>query len=157
MKPNHIEFLQKESIALLESLPDDRAPLWGLMTAQHMVEHLGTTYLISNGKAKVPSEQILEKFTKNEARKAVFFSNDDPLPRNIRAPLMPEKPAPCRFATMEDAKKAMIKEMNRYFEFFAQNPAATPCHPRFNYLNFEQWNEFHTRHIVHHFTQFGLM
>jgi hypothetical protein len=157
MKLDNTAFLQQGMFDLLTNLPTDRTPLWGVMTAQHMVEHLGTTFIISNGKIKVPSAPTLEKFMKCEEFRKGFFASDAPLPRNLRAPMMPEAPLPYRFANMEEAIKVVEKEKNRYFQFFAENPAATPYHPRFNYLSFEGWTEFHVRHIVHHFTQFGLM
>jgi oxepin-CoA hydrolase / 3-oxo-5,6-dehydrosuberyl-CoA semialdehyde dehydrogenase len=36
----------------LSALPHDLKPQWGVMTLQHMIEHLGDNFKISNGTVK---------------------------------------------------------------------------------------------------------
>ena len=50
----HTVFNRAKLQKTLSKLRPDSLPLWGILTAQHMVEHLAETIRFSNGKKTVP-------------------------------------------------------------------------------------------------------
>lgn len=148
-------FLQVELPELLEKLPADRAPKWGQMTAQHMVEHISGTMLISNGRLAWPHPGGTEWGLANRAR--LLAPGFEDYPKNLRVPGVPETPAALRFPDLETAKGKFLGEIARFFTFFNENPEARPVHPLFGEMNFEEWKTVHSVHFKHHFRQFGLI
>ncbi|MBA4304531.1 MAG: hypothetical protein C0424_09935 [Sphingobacteriaceae bacterium] len=138
---------------LLLNLPTDRNPLWGMMTPQHMVEHLSASIRMSNGKL-----QLNQSITDADIPKRLAFLNSDaPFPKNIRQQNSPEGLRPLRCDNMTEAM-ALLHEMLHLFEqHFSEKPDDTPIHPLFGPLNKNQWLRFHFRHMQHHFAQFGLI
>ena len=148
-------FLQKETSELLVQLPADRAPKWGQMSAQHMIEHISGTLLLSNGKFLWPGPHGTEWGLANRARMLDPGFSD--YPKNLRVPGVPETLAALRFPDLEVAKSRFFGEIDRFFAYFSQNPDARPIHPLFGEMDFEEWKAVHSVHFKHHFRQFGLL
>ncbi len=140
----------------LAQLQPDTQPVWGLMTAQHMVEHLLLVVNLSIAKFKTPIEVVTpaEKLPKYKAA----LMGDFPLPREFKAPMLPtDSLLPLRFAELETAKEALCKGIDNFFAYYEANPSATNPHPVFGECNFQEWQRFHAKHFTHHFEQFGLI
>ncbi len=140
---------------LLMSISEDVSPKWGVMRPQNLIEHVSATFAISNGKISAPVVTPPEKI---EARKAIFFQEETPFPHGIIAPgTDPGQPNPLRYASLEEAKLILQQHIERFFNFYAENPDATPAHPFFGPLTQTEWLIFHVKHFRHHLTQFGLL
>ena len=85
--------------ARLRALDGDEQPIWGLMSPQHMVEHLVGSCMISNGKAQVKC--IFEGDELAERRKFLF--SDVPYQRNITNPVQGDGLAKLRKADLASA------------------------------------------------------
>ncbi len=139
----------------LAGLQPDTRPHWGLMTAQHMVEHLAQVTRLSNGRSNTilltPHEQ-LELY-----RQKGLFS-DRAWFQNTKSPVLdPENLQPLEFNNLEEAKAALLEEIDAFHSYFQQNPHATPMNAVFGELSYDGWKQFHYKHFRHHFVQFGLM
>jgi len=141
-----------ELLEVLKHLSPDTQAIWGKMDAQHMVEHLIFTFRISNGKCEIPVFSPPDKLT---ILKRILMSAR-PLPRNFINPVIGEDLLPLEFNNLEEAKNKLHTEIISYYQFFEENPMAHVPNPTFGELNKEEWDIFHKKHIVHHFTQFGL-
>lgn len=137
----------------LDALTPDRPPLWGKMSPQHMVEHLETVMRVSNG------ELTVRVVTPEDRVPLVrrYLLADRPFGRNIKNPLLGDGLIPLRHADLEAAKARLREEVERFHSYFAEHPDATPHHPAGGPLNRMEWLIFHTKHMRHHFSQFGLL
>lgn len=136
----------------LEALAPQTEPLWGIMTPQHMVEHLSASIRMSNGKLYL-SQMIADE---DIPKRLEFLYSDVPFEKNIRQQNSPEGLRPLRCGSMQEAI-ALLHEMLRLFEqHFAEKPNDKPIHPFFGPLTKAQWIRFHYRHMQHHFSQFGI-
>ncbi len=125
---------------------------FGLMTPQHMVEHLILTLKMSAGRIPIPEIVPNEK---QLAQKQALLFTDIPFPQGIKAPGLPDTLLDLRFADLTAAKAELIKSWEAYQLLFQENPTKQTPHPRFGLLNFEEWERFHAKHIDHHLSQFG--
>ncbi len=75
-------FLLEETPSVLEGLKEDAKPFWGLMTPQHMVEHLIVTYKLSIGQIKIP---VVSNEEDRERLKA-YLMKDSPMRRSVPSP-----------------------------------------------------------------------
>lgn len=149
---DHLLFLSKEVPAYIAALEPDTQPLWGSMSAQHMIEHMTLAVKASFGRIPVQASAEEEKMA---IRKERFFSNDAPMPKHIRVNFAPETPGPLYYNSMEEAKAKLLKDISTFFTYYEENPNARHLHPGFGLLNYEEWVQMHARHFLHHFTQFG--
>ena len=150
---NHITYLKNEFPNQIDLIQEHLERKWGIMTPQHMVEHLSMLFIISNGKVKAPSFYSEEKERK---RKIGFFDLAMPMPRDF-SPQGDRKLDELRFENMEEAKEKLKITFEQYLTCFEANPATTFNHPVFGMLNYDEWNNFHARHIQHHLIQFGIL
>jgi oxepin-CoA hydrolase/3-oxo-5,6-dehydrosuberyl-CoA semialdehyde dehydrogenase len=60
------------------------------------------------------------------------------------------------FKNMEAATLELENILERYEQFFENNPDIKTAHPTFGYLTKKEWDVFHQKHFIHHFSQFGL-
>ena len=150
---NHTHFLKKELPVLLEGLHSTAEPKWGIMSAQHMVEHLSGVILISNGRFDEPAMYDEERLAKNHD---FIIKEQNRIKRNTKAPILPEEPLPLRFGSLAEAKEKLLKTLDTFFAHFEANPDAKFMHPAFGLLNFEEWTYFHGIHTQYHLDQFGL-
>lgn len=139
----------------LMRLKEDTAPIWGSMTAQHMVEHLMETIQFSNGNDSV---ELAIPFEKAERAKQRMLAPEWAMPREFKAAFMPAEGLPqLKFSSLSAAIEALFSEIDDFYTFFALNPDATPTHAYFSNLNKAEWEINHHKHIAHHFEQFGLI
>jgi Protein of unknown function (DUF1569) len=141
--------------ALLRQIAPDAVPDWGLMTPQHMVEHLAFGVCMSNGKQPQPLMIPAEKVEKAQSR---LFDPLWRMPSGFKAAFMPEdRPLPLEKTDYEAAIEALLIEIDDFEQFFDKNPDTTPTHPYFGDLNRAGWLVLHHKHFSHHLRQFGLI
>lgn len=140
-------------ISNIDNLKADTKPQWGKMSAQHMAEHLSATLWISSGKVKVTC------FTPENRLPAMraFLESDKPMPRNFVSPAIGEDLTPLQFSSFNEAANDLKSAYQAFKLHFNEHPEAEVTNPAFGDLNFAQWQKFHTKHITHHFSQFGLI
>ena len=136
----------------LDQLNGDSKAKFGILTPQHMVEHLTISLKLSVGKIPIP---VFEPNEKQLARKQALLFTDIPFPQGIKAPGLPDTLLDLRFPDLEIAKAELIKSWDAYQLLFQENPTKQTPHPRFGLLNFEEWERFHAKHMDHHLSQFG--
>jgi hypothetical protein len=137
----------------LQNLGSGSIAQFGIMTPQHMIEHLILTLKLSYGRVKIP------EFEPNElqlAQKHALLFTDIQFPRGIKAPGMPPGLSELKFPDLEPAKADFFKTLSEYHKAYQNNPILRTPHPKFGNLTFEEWQKFHSKHIEHHLSQFGL-
>jgi hypothetical protein len=155
MDTSKIDFITTGFLQKMEGLTEEAKPLWGVMNAQEMVEHLADFFNIATEKIKVelvtPEEQL--------PRYMEFLMSDKPFKENTKAPvtLIGEKPLPLRFASLQEAKNSLKKAVKDFTEYFRERTERKTLHPVFGELNFGEWTKLHYKHVVHHLTQFSLL
>lgn len=137
----------------LDLLTKDEPALFGIMTPQHMVEHLIITFKLSQGKItlleKEPSTRSLQ------AKQAILYGDMD-LPRGIKAPGIGDQLLKLKYGSIEESKDQLLKALKNYHSYYAENKQAKHYHPAFGKLSYEEWSAFHQKHFKHHFGQFGI-
>lgn len=149
--PHH--FVRHVAPQLLQQVTANASPLWGKMNVQHMIEHLQKTLWMSTGCGKKPLMVSIESLPK---RKNDLLSNQA-FPKNVRIPNASKYPMPLRYDNIEKAKNQLLLSINYFYFYYKTKPNAVQMHPLFGELSFEEWEWFHYKHFVHHFSQFGLV
>ena len=154
MNPENPQFFKQDLLDFLNLLKPDQKPEWGLLTPQAMVEHLISSWRISNGRAAVQQQT-----TQAEAEKyRDFLYRDEPMPPHTKNPVMPaDAPPALRKPDLQAAIEQLRDEIETFFNHFHQNPDATPVHPLFGPLSYDEWRQFQSKHIKHHLRQFNLI
>ena len=140
-------------IKLLDALKKDAMPLWGKMTAQHMIEHLILAVKMSNGKF------CLECFNPPDKIPALkrFLMSNRPLPKLFDTPVLDKGLRKLEFHSLDEAKQRLKEEITDYYLYFNNNPDVKTINVTFGELNKEEWDVFHKKHFEHHLSQFGLI
>lgn len=137
---------------LLENLRDNSKPLWGKMSAQHMIEHLIFSVQLSNGKIEKGCYNPPEKIPVLKR----FLMSERPLPKDFVNPAIGLNLLPLQYENLESALLVLKQELEDYYSCFEENPTATFINPTFGELNKSEWDVFHEKHFTHHLNQFGL-
>ncbi|HAH37896.1 MAG TPA: hypothetical protein DEQ87_02020 [Algoriphagus sp.] len=137
----------------LQNLSTDTPAQFGIMTPQHMVEHMTITMKLSSGRIKLPEFEPNEK---QLMQKQALIYTDIEFPKGVRAPNSNGELPDLRFPDLETAKEKLVQSVQEYEEAFENNPKFRSIHPRFGYLTFDEWEKFHHKHFKHHFGQFGI-
>ena len=146
------EFLTKEAPALFKKLEADRIPNFGLMTPQHMVEHLvvvtKTTLSRRGEPEETPSKRQLgfKKFLENGA---VFQHRPSDKTKDDLPPL--------KYESLEEAITKVPEAIERFYKTFEENPDFIVYNPFMGELNFNEMELFHFQHYRYHLWQFGLI
>jgi oxepin-CoA hydrolase/3-oxo-5,6-dehydrosuberyl-CoA semialdehyde dehydrogenase len=146
---NYITYLQEDAIEKINSLDGDAKPNFGIMTAQHMIEHLVKTIKFSiKNYGEAPSEPT----EKHLGFKKFIFSDMS------FGETKPEKAKleELKYATLVEAKEGFAEAIDRFFDFFDKNPDAQPYNDFFGALSKAELERFHYKHFKHHFKQFNL-
>jgi len=155
-KKNPFATINKSTIAsYLAKLTENTKPLWGTMNSQQMIEHLEYSFKIASGEIQdfefSTPEKIMEKVHNS-------LYNHRPMPKNHVAPVFLEKGInKLEHENLIIAKQKLMDAMDAYNLYFRENIGATTNNVVFGALNIFEWKLFHTKHINHHFNQFGLI
>ncbi|UCH64645.1 MAG: DUF1569 domain-containing protein [Ignavibacterium sp.] len=148
-----IYIMFEQFIKQLNSLQSDQKPLWGKMTAQHMVEHLILALQMSNGKLNVKC--ISQPETLPPLKR--FLLGDRPFPKEYINPFIGPDLLPLKFSDLNEARSELEKEINNYKNYFETRPDTETVHVTFGELNKQEWDQFHSKHFTHHLEQFNLI
>lgn len=139
----------------LARLNENSTPEWGMMTAQHMVEHLETALRMATGEIavteiKTPAEHL-------EKVREMIFSHKS-MPQMFKHPLMnAETTEPLRHESLEAAKTRLLEAFDQYEAFFKTNPEIRTTNAVFGMMDKFEWDLLNIKHINHHFKQFGIL
>ena len=150
-----VEMTEDKIDECLSKLTDESKPEWGIMTPQHMIEHLEYTYKIASGEIQDFSistpEKILEK-VKNS------LWNYEKFPKNSQFPqLEKDQLAELKHENLAAAILKLKEQRAKYIEYFKNNPDATLKNMVFGELSRYEWYLLERKHLNHHFEQFQLL
>ena len=140
-------------IAKLNLLKPDQKPVWGKMSAQHMIEHLILAVKMGNGKLKLDCINPPEKLPTLKK----FLMSDRPMPKGFVNPAIGSDNLPLNYSSIDEARNKLKEEIEDYYHFFEENSDAKPLNVTFGELNKTEWDQFHKKHFTHHLEQFGLL
>jgi oxepin-CoA hydrolase/3-oxo-5,6-dehydrosuberyl-CoA semialdehyde dehydrogenase len=148
-----LEKLIIEKVQIVDNLSEFDKPAWGIMTPQHMVEHLILVFKCSNGKLQAECFSPKEKLS---TLKRVLMS-ERPFPKNFVSPATGSELKPLHYKSYTEAKDKLKKEVEDFYNYFELNPDSTTVNPTFGELSKLEWEKFHEKHLEHHFIQFNLL
>lgn len=147
------EFLKKEFVKLLSSLPSDAQGKWGKMNAQQMVEHMSYSFRLGSGK-HVEKPAYSPEITQKSYS---FMMTEKPFRENTPNQLLPDIPPPVKHKSMADALSELQSEIDHFFKVYAEQVDLRTINPFFGNLNFEEQVQLLHKHATHHARQFGLV
>ena len=150
-----VEITDEVVKASFNKLTEDTKPKWGVMTPQHMLEHMEYTYRIASGEIQdfdiATPEKILEKVH------ASLYSYDK-FPHGTNFPeLEKDKLDSLKHPDLATAKDKFLKAREAYLAYFKENPEAKLKNMVFGEMNRYEWYLMERKHLNHHFEQFGLI
>jgi oxepin-CoA hydrolase / 3-oxo-5,6-dehydrosuberyl-CoA semialdehyde dehydrogenase len=154
-KSPFIEINRSNIEQYLHKLTENSQPKWGLMTAQHLVEHIEMSLKIACGEIQnfeiaTPSE-LLEK-----VNEMVF--NHKKMPQNHKHPLLKaEKLEDLQHENLATAKQKLLLAYDKFEQYFKENPTAETKNAVFGMMKKFDWDLLNTKHLNHHFEQFGII
>jgi oxepin-CoA hydrolase/3-oxo-5,6-dehydrosuberyl-CoA semialdehyde dehydrogenase len=139
----------------INKLTENTKPSWGILTPQHLLEHLEYSYRIMSGEIQdfdfATPEKILEKVHNS-------LYNYDKFPKGSAFPTMKkgelEDLLHPDFAT---AKAKFFEAREAYKTFFKENPEAILKNLVFGELNKYESYLLERKHLNHHFEQFNIL
>lgn len=137
----------------IKGLTEETQALFGIMTPQHMIEHLTITMKLSSARIKLPDFEPNEK---QLAQKNLLLCTSLDFPKGIRAPGSTGELPDLKMKDLAMAKEKLVASIKEFNSYFQNNPEAKTVHPRFGNLNHSEWLRFHQKHFTHHLGQFGI-
>lgn len=141
-----------EVMDILKGLKADTPAKFGLMTAQHMVEHLCFVTKVSVkriGEAPAEPTEGQKKFKHFISRGARFKH----FPNNKTAADLPK----FKYSSLEEAIENLPEAVNRFYNHYEANPDFK-CYNGFQgELNFQELEVLHYMHFRYHLDQFSLI
>ncbi|MEM6766823.1 MAG: MaoC/PaaZ C-terminal domain-containing protein, partial [Bacteroidota bacterium] len=153
-KAPFFDFSIAKAQELLQGLTEETKPEWGIMTAQHMVEHL--EFFEQAGLKKISMDFVtpverLEKYTES-------LYNYRKMPKNFQQVLLRKgEVEDLRYGSLDKAKEALISHLKEVEQTFKDNPDFLYFNTTFGMLNSYEWKLYNRKHMQHHFEQFGLL
>jgi hypothetical protein len=143
----------ENALAHFKQLTPNTKPLWGRMNAIGMIEHITDSLNLAQGKLEdvkleIPEEKI--------PRAKGFLQSDHPLPKNYKAPYG-DADNQNRNESLAEAIEEFQTHWLAFEQHFDDRPEIHHIHPSFGDLNKEEWLRLHSKHLTHHFQQFGLI
>lgn len=139
---------------LLSGLEPNKQPIFGMMTAQHMVEHLSLVLKLSSGKGE---QKLFFPEEKAEKVRSIFIHGSRALPIGFKTPFLPtDELLPLQCSDIPEAINILFQDLDNFDEYFRLYPDTKPIHPTMGALHHSEWIIFHNKHFTHHLTQFEL-
>lgn len=148
------DFLKNDFISQLKHLDPAKAPLWGKMNVQQMIEHISREAL-RNANGRLKFDTILTP-PENLGKMRDFLMSEKPYRENTINPLMSETPLPLKNHSLGDAISELEEELAYFFEVFEKDPNLVIRNPFFGDLNYQQMVQLLYKHALHHLKQFGV-
>lgn len=137
----------------ISHLKEGDKPLWGIMSPQHMIEHLIYVFRMSIGEVKqavVTPEEKIERYQQS-------LYGERRLPKFFKSPyLKKEALEDLEFRSLEEAKLALLSYVDIYEKYYSTNPEDKNDHVIYGSCNKEKWDIIHIKHLDHHLRQFDL-
>ena len=150
-----VELTTSKIASCLAKLTEQSKPKWGIMTPQHMLEHLEYTYKIASGELQNFDISTPEKYLE-KTQDSLY--NYEKFPANSNFPhLKKDTLGSLIHPDLETAVAKFLQQRDRYLDFFTQNPDAVLKNLVFGELNKYQWYLLERKHLNHHFEQFNLL
>ncbi len=138
----------------LDQLTEENPPLWGIMSAQHMVEHLEFFLQMAVGQVETDIATPDKHLEKVQAS----LYNYESMPKEYQQPLLKKgSTEDLRHTNLEEAKQALLKAYDDFESYYDANPEAQHPNTIFGMLDKELWDLLNRKHFNHHFQQFGLL
>ena len=150
-----VEMTDEKIDECLSKLTADAKPRWGIMTPQHMIEHLEYTYKIASGEIQdfeiATPEEILEKVHAS-------LYNYKKFPQNSQFPMLEKDTLDdLKHPDLETAIEKFKEQREKYIKYFKENPEAKLKNLVFGELNKYESYLLERKHLNHHFEQFRLL
>ncbi|GGG56346.1 phenylacetic acid degradation bifunctional protein PaaZ [Bizionia arctica] len=150
-----VEMTEDKITECLSKLNKDTKPKWGILTPQHLLEHLEHTYRICSGEIQdfdiATPEKILEKVHNS------LYSYDK-FPMGTSFPTYKKKELEdLVHPDFETSKEKLIEAREAYKLFFKEHPDAIMKNMVFGELNKYESYLLERKHLNHHFEQFNLL
>ncbi len=139
----------------LNQLTENHQAKWGMMTPQHMVEHLEMGLKIAVEEITDFEVATPEKYL-DKVQETLY--NYEKMPHNFEMPLMKKGALEdLKYEDLSQAKSALMDAYEKFEAYFKENPTAVTKNAVFGALNFFEWKLLNRKHFNHHFEQFGLI
>jgi oxepin-CoA hydrolase/3-oxo-5,6-dehydrosuberyl-CoA semialdehyde dehydrogenase len=154
-KSPFVEINRSNISGYLTKLTEQSKASWGILTPQHLVEHMEKGFRIASGEIQdfeidTPAEHLAK------VQEMVF--NYKPMPKGFKHPLM-EKESLDQLIhpDLASAKVKMLEAWDSYEAYFKANPDAETKNAVFGHLDKFGWDLLNIKHFNHHFEQFGIL
>ena len=139
---------------ILSGLTEKSNAKWGIMSAQHMLEHLEHGFRTAIGAEEVAITTPEDQWEKYQDSLFNYYQ----MPKNFKHPMLKENEAEqLKYADLQQAKEAFLKAWDEFEEFFKENPEEKTNNAVFGKLDKNHWDLLNRKHFHHHFSQFGLV
>ncbi len=150
-----VEMNDEKIAECLNKLNENSKPSWGILTPQHLLEHLEHGYKIMSGVIQdfeiATPEKILEKVHHS-------LYNYDKFPMGTKFPTMKkDELEDIIHPDFETAKAKFFEARENYKTFFKENPEAILKNMVFGELNKYESYLLERKHLNHHFEQFEIL
>ncbi|MEM1124132.1 MAG: hypothetical protein AAGJ18_27090 [Bacteroidota bacterium] len=153
MIPKYKHFLTTELPAMLRQLEGEQEPNFGLMTAQHMVEHLiYVTKSLSKRQGNPEGEP-----TKSQLYFRKFIDKGCPFEYRPKEGVTKDNLNPLRSAHIEEAIQGLEKATAQFYALFESNPDHKSYNPMMGEFDLAALELFNYQHGRWHAYQFGLI
>ena len=146
------QFLKEKFPTLLLQLNPNKEPTFGLMTPQHMIEHLVwviKTSIKDHGEAINPPTDKQLAFQKFIKKGAILKHR----PTDKTKADLPK----LRYDNIEKALAQIPIAVDRFYNHIESNKKKETYHPFFGVISFDDLEFFHAQHCRYHLWQFGLL
>ena len=142
----------QSTIELIDKINEESERQWGLMTPQHMIEHLGGILYMTSKGIDMP-----EALKGDQAQKAKnrFFSSFLPFEKSVPLPGVEGALPKLKYDSLDEAKDKTKKALSTFISIVKSEPERQVIHSYFGPMTLNEWAVFHRLHIEHHLMQFG--
>jgi 2-haloacid dehalogenase len=152
-QPKYKNFLTKDLPQMLRKLTADQAPNFGLMSGQHMVEHLIYTTKSIMKRIGEPEGEL----TKSQRYFRKFIEKGAPFEHRPKPNLTKADLSPLRSPNIEAAIQGLEAAIQKFYDLFDSNPDFISYNPMMGSFNMAELELFNYQHGRWHAYQFGLI
>ena len=147
------DFLLNDFPKIIKNLNSDTTGKFGLMTPQHMVEHLIMVIKVTakkhEGEREIPANERQLGFQR-------FIQNGAILGHRPSDKTKADLP-PLKYSSLDEAISFLPEAIQRFYNFWDTNQDYMPYGSWMGELSFEDLELFHFMHFRYHLWQFGLI